>query len=474
MSDHSSATAEASLAEAGHSYGRLSELTARDELLVLAERSAGIGIWDMDMKSQLVRGTPQFFRNLGLPPHGHPVPIDEIRALRHVEDRHRVVEAFQNAISSGAETFETEYRIVRPDGDVRWIFGRGRVIRDAHGVPARYSGIDIDVTERKLAELALQQSEERYRTLVENASDLVFTLDLDLNLTSVNPAACRFLGYKAEEVIGRPLEQFVPADQLSVHRKMLQDKVSGRAPETRYEMRVIDNDGRIRVMETSSRLSFNGDGKPEAIHAIARDITDRKKYEEHLALTTRELSHRTKNILAVVQAIVNQIGKRSNNFHEFEERLIGCVAALAHSHDLLVEGDWQGAEIEKLVRGQLAPFGLDESRINTKGRKIILKPQATQLLGLAFHELATNAIKYGALSNSTGCVTIEWRRDSAGKLQVTWIESGGPAVAQPARRGFGSIVLERMAVSVDGQAKLVFLPEGLSWTLIAGRTHLVA
>jgi PAS domain S-box-containing protein len=469
MSGHRTPPSETFLVGGRNAYG----LAERDGLLELAERSAGIGIWDMDMKSQLVRGTPQFFRNLGLPMHDHPVPINQIRALRHPEDGARVVEAFQSAISSGAETFETEYRIVRPDGEVRWIFGRGRVIRDQRAVPIRYSGIDIDVTERKVAELALLQSEERYRTLVENASDLVFTLDLNLNLTSVNPAASRFLGYKTEEMIGRPLQQFVPADQLGMHHKMLKDKISGNTAETRYEMRVIDKEGRTRVIETNSRLSFDRDGKPEAIHAIARDITDRKKYEEHLALTTRELSHRTKNILAVIQAIATQIGKRSNNFHEFEERLIGCVAALAHSHDLLVEGDWQGAEIEELVRRQLTPFGLDDARINTHGRKIFVKPQATQLLGLAFHELATNAIKYGALSNLTGSVTIEWRRDSEGNLQVTWTESGGPAVVQPTRRGFGSTVLERMAASVDGQAKLAFRPEGLSWTVIVGRTHLL-
>ena len=450
------------------------ELRERDETLGLAERSAGIGIWDMDMDTQMVRGTPQFFSIVGLPPSDEPVPIERLRALRHPEDRAKVVKNFQYALETGESQYEAEYRIIRPDGEVRWIFGRGRVIRDKDGKAVRYSGVDIDITDRKRTEEALRDSEERYRTLIDNANDLVFTLDLDFRLTSANPAVKRLLGYDVEKLIGAPLSDFVPPRQVAKHAEMLRRKLAGEASETRYEMEVIDSKGVTRTLETASKLSFDRTGKPNGIHAIARDVTERKKYEEHLALTTRELSHRTKNVLAVVQAMVHQLGKQTGSFPEFERRLAGCVTALAHCHDLLVDSDWQGADLRDLLVRQLAPFGLDENRIVTIGPPISLGPQATQLIGLAFHELATNAAKHGALTTPTGIIAIEWKYvDPGGAIQLTWREQNGPPVNPPSRRGFGHTVLERMAASLDGKVSLEFLPEGLRWNLLVDSAHIV-
>ena len=136
------------------------DLSARDALLTLAEESAGIGVWDIDLTTGTARGTAQFFRIMGLEPSTQPVAMDRIRALRHPDDRSRVVAGFQRALDTGSDAYEMEYRIVRPDGEVRWIFGRGRVVRDAHGKPVRYSGVDIDITERKRAEAALAEAKQ--------------------------------------------------------------------------------------------------------------------------------------------------------------------------------------------------------------------------------------------------------------------------------------------------------------------------
>jgi PAS domain S-box-containing protein len=127
-------------------------LRERDEILSLAERSAGIGVWDVDLASGTVRGTPQFFRLFGLEPCDQPVPIERLRAIRDPDDQEQVLRGFKDAIESGTDHYEMEYRICRPDGGLRWIFGRGRVVRDAGGAPVRYSGIDIDITERKRLE----------------------------------------------------------------------------------------------------------------------------------------------------------------------------------------------------------------------------------------------------------------------------------------------------------------------------------
>jgi PAS domain S-box-containing protein len=134
------------------------QLRERDEILTMAEHAAGIGVWDIDLENQTVRGTPQFWRVMGLPPTDQALPIETTRRLRLPGDRERVVEGFRNVLGNHAETFEMEYRIRRPsDGEIRWIFGRGRLIRDAQGRAVRYSGIDIDVTERKAGEAALAE-----------------------------------------------------------------------------------------------------------------------------------------------------------------------------------------------------------------------------------------------------------------------------------------------------------------------------
>ncbi len=150
------------------------QLRERDELLTMAEHAAGIGVWDIDLESQTVRGTPQFWRVMGLPPTDRALPIETTRRLRLPEDRERLAEGFQNVLCNHAETFEMEYRIRRPsDGEIRWIFGRGRLIRDAQGRAVRYSGIDIDITERKAGEAALAElNRELERRVAERTAAL--------------------------------------------------------------------------------------------------------------------------------------------------------------------------------------------------------------------------------------------------------------------------------------------------------------
>src|SRR5690349_17759262 len=141
------------------------------ELLALAEQSAGIGIWDRDLATDLVRATPTFFRLIGLEPSVEPVHADVIRAVRHPDDAAQVVDGFREAVARGQEVYDSEYRIIRAsDGEQRWIFGRGRVVRDATGKPVRYSGVDIDITDRKRIEGALRESEERFAKAFNSAA----------------------------------------------------------------------------------------------------------------------------------------------------------------------------------------------------------------------------------------------------------------------------------------------------------------
>jgi two-component sensor histidine kinase len=179
----------------------------------------------------------------------------------------------------------------------------------------------------------------------------------------------------------------------------------------------------------------------------------------------REVNHRSKNMLSVVDAIAHQTA--TTRPEDFVERFSERIQALAANQDLLIQNEWHGVEIEDLVHAQLAHFaGLVGSRIAVHGPKLRLKAASAQPIGLALHELATNAGKYGALSTDTGRVDIGWGADGD-TFTMSWTEREGPAVSAPKRRGFGTIVMETMAErSVDGAVELDYAPLGLSWRLI--------
>jgi two-component sensor histidine kinase len=232
-------------------------------------------------------------------------------------------------------------------------------------------------------------------------------------------------------------------------------------------------------------IAFANTGLPEADRTLDALVStarvfeqhdkERDEREAHVRLIMRELSHRSKNLLAIVLAIARQTARHTTSFSEFESRFNSRIQALADAHDLLVEQQWSGAFIDDLVRAQLAAFGTE--KVTCRGEPIMLRTEAVQNVALALHELATNASKYGALSVPTGKVNIDWARqpgESGGHdLRMTWRESGGPPVVAPAKKGFGCFVLERVTINALGEGGLEFNPDGLVWTCIIKPEHLV-
>jgi two-component sensor histidine kinase len=207
-------------------------------------------------------------------------------------------------------------------------------------------------------------------------------------------------------------------------------------------------------------------------------IAARKRADQHTRLLLRELSHRSKNLITVIQAIANQSLRAATSLDEFRTSFAHRLRGLAISHDVLVDQDWEGASLENLVRDHLAPFvDASSTRVEVSCPGVILTPKATQAIGLALHELATNAIKYGALSQASGKVTVtsSIAIDEPGlPLQINWVESGGPLVRPPTRKGFGQIVIDKMASSsVAGRVHLDYDPEGLRWTLLMPTEHFI-
>ena len=231
-------------------------------------------------------------------------------------------------------------------------------------------------------------------------------------------------------------------------------------------------------------IAFANTGLPEAdrtLDALASTARvfeqhdkERDEREAHVRLIMRELSHRSKNLLAIVLAIARQTARHTTSFSEFESRFNSRIQALADAHDLLVEQQWSGAFVDDLVRAQLTAFGTE--RVTCSGERIMLRTEAVQNVALALHELATNALKYGALSVAAGKVDIDWARQPGESgchdLRITWRESGGPPVVAPAQKGFGCFVLERVTINALGEGGLEFNPDGLVWTCIIKPEHL--
>jgi PAS domain S-box-containing protein len=233
------------------------------------------------------------------------------------------------------------------------------------------------------------------------------------------------------------------------------------------QYRILWSDGKIRWVESRGLAYFHGVGRKRRLKSFVgtiQDITERKEREEKEHLLMREINHRAKNMLSVVASIAHQTAAR--NPDEFVARFAERIQALSANQDLLVRSEWSGVEIENLARAQLAPFAdLIGSRITMQGPALRLTPASAQAIGLALHELATNAGKYGALSTDKGRVEISWGV-ADGTFTMSWTERNGPPVSAPQRRGFGSVVMEAMAErSVSGKVHLDYEPSGLTWRL---------
>ncbi len=212
-----------------------------------------------------------------------------------------------------------------------------------------------------------------------------------------------------------------------------------------------------------------GQSLVEAAHNIASREQALRKSELRTRFVMRELTHRSKNLLAVIQAIARQTSRASEDINEFNEQFGERLASLGRSQDLLVHGNWQGVSLADVITAQLRAFiDISEPRVTTSGAPVLLNAEAAQNIGMALHELATNASKHGALSVQSGRVKIEWNWYEQGerRLRLSWTESGGPPVKPPQRKGFGHLVVERLvAASLRGCAELHWRPEGLVWVL---------
>jgi PAS domain S-box-containing protein len=296
--------------------------------------------------------------------------------------------------------------------------------------------------------------------VIESSHDAIITKNLDGIITSWNAGAEHMFGYKPEEVIGKSVTILIPPGHENEEPAILERLRRGERVDHYETIRVRKDGAPLDISLTISPVK-NATGTIIGASKIARDITASKQAEAQIRHLARETEHRTKNILATVNAAVQLT--HAENVAEFKKSIEGRIQALANVHRLFVESRWAGAELHELVGEELAPYRRgDGTRISIEGPKLLLEPNAAQTLAVVCHELATNAAKYGALSVADGRVAVTWTSTPDGRLVLRWNETGGPPVTTPTREGFGTRVVGKIVQQYKGDARFDWRPEGLT------------
>lgn len=443
-----------------------SELAATVQRFDIALRGAEIAVFTQDADRRLT------FLSHGLGAPGGAIPLGA-RDEEYLDEQaqHVLIPLKEEVLASG-EARTADVAMETPQGQ-RWVKVRVEALRDEAGGIVGLIGCGADVTAEKLGQDrlravtdALRSTVQRFEIALRGADVTVFTQDPDLRYTFVS-----------HEMMGR-----IPADFLGqTDDDILLPETRGRIIEFKRQVLATGEpaQGEFRHPDPFDERWYqvwaepqrDDDGGITGLVGAALDVTDRRQRETHIRFLLRELTHRTKNLLAVIQAMARQTLTASTSAPDFEQRFSGRLQGLARSLDLLIDENWQGAALDELVRSQLSHYkDLVGTRIVMTGPEARLEPEAAQNLGLAIHELSTNSAKYGALSNPEGRVTIAWEFvPEAGEdslFRFVWTERGGPPVTPPRHKGFGHAVIERLvARALNGRVILDFAPEGLSWAL---------
>ena len=365
-------------------------------------------------------------------------------------------------------TYAMEKRYFRKDGKIVWINLTVSLVRKADGTPDYILSVIDDITARKRADIDLAESRSRLAGVVDSAMDAIITIDSRQNVVLFNGAAEKLFLRKAAEVVGQPLSLLLPQRYGDAHiqhiKAFAKTGVSNRTMGRLGPLAALRADGTEFPIEASISQTIVGGEK--LFTSILRDITERKRAEDTQRLLLAELDHRVKNTLANVQAIAMQTLSATADPASFVESFNGRIRALGRAHTLLTRSSWQGADLATLIKDQLTvDVGDVDNRVSCVGPQVQLEPQTALHLGLVLHELGTNARKHGSLSQPRGNLATVWSITTDGELpelRLRWVESNGPLVVAPAKRGFGSILIERsLQHALGGDARLDFAPSGV-------------
>src|SRR5499426_332550 len=349
-------------------------------------------------------------------------------------------------LATGKPVRDVERIVEHADGSTLIVSVNIDPLRDSKGELVGAVNCFLDVTARKRADAALERSrlhaleqEQRLAATYEHAAIGISEVDPEGRFLRVNEAICAITGFGRKELLAGRLFRYTHPDDVDPDREAFRKQVSGELEFYSVEKRFIRRDGRVIWLSVRSSPIRDAESRLQYVVRVVQDVTEHKASERRQKLLMDELNHRVKNTLATVQSLASQTARAASSPAAFRERFEGRLIALSKAHDQLTMHHWESADLREVLSGSLAPYvGANQERVLLRGEDVELRPRAVLTLAMAFHELATNAAKYGALSVSTGRIEIHWnpvRLDhKRSVLKIDWIEQGGPAVTHPGQR----------------------------------------
>ena len=447
--------------------GAANAALAAERAAILAQLAEGVIVADAAGKITFVNEAAQRIHGvsrLGVSPDdysaqyqlftddGRPYPTDELPLTQ--------------AVAKAASIEQAPWRIRRPDGSEVRAVGSARPIFDDQGVQTGAVLTVRDDTQRNLAEAALRESHEDYRNAAELNPQVAWTAAPDGQLDRVAP---RWMQWTGKSGLGSSYADSLHEEDVDRTLAAWGHSVSTGEPyDIVHRYRTLA--GGHRWIRSRAYPRRDADGTLIRWYGATEDIDEQKRAEEHLNLMVLELNHRVKNNLATVQAIAVQTLDDGGDRPGSRETFLGRITALAAAHDILTREQWDGARLEDIASSVLQALDGTQDRVRLNGPAVRLGPRSALALSMAYHELGTNALKYGALSRPGGQVDIDWSPAgvSGAETQLMWVERGGPEVRTPSQRGFGSRLLERgLASQLNGEVKMTFHPTGLTCSIRA-------
>ena len=442
-------------------------------LTALSQAPLGIAIFDREMR--YLAASSRFLTEQGLPGDLPLVGRLHYDVFPEIPQRWRDIHA--QTLRYGGELSHDADPFVRADGHTDWIRWSLKPWRTDDGEIGGLVLYTESVTPSVQARARLEAAEARYRAVFDQAAMGVARVSPDGQFLEVNDRLCAILGYDHQEFAALTFQQLTYPDDLDSNLAMAEALLAGAIETYSLEKRYIAKGGALTWTNLTVSLVRDGVGEPDYFVSIIEDIgvrkraeAEQKRYQSQLRLMINELNHRVKNTLATVQSMAAQTLRSEAEpdlaYDKLEARLLG----LSQVHDVLTRERWHGADLQEVIEQALSPFvGAALSRTSLSGPTVWLQPGAALSMALVFHELATNAVKYGALSVDQGRIDIAWTLDRLNDtLELSWTEAGGPPVTKPTRKGFGSRLIERgLRGELHGTASMDYAPGGLVCTMRA-------
>ncbi len=384
------------------------------------------------------------------------------KAITHPDDWNAEDDLIAKLLNNELSHYQLEKRLITSSGNQIWVRVTSAAVRDLEGQPLYRTSVVEDVTERRKA----RQAAARLAAIVQASPDALVSVSPIGQIETWNPGAEKLFGYTAEEMIGMPLSLLVSSEHFDELSTDIAAAMRGETLNTETVRRHRDGT-LIGVSLAATPIVSNG--RITSVSVTMEDIRDRKRRENHILLLNRELAHRVKNTLAVVQSITNQTIRSSPDPEKFRVAFQGRLQVLAAANDLLMNTNWDGADAADFIDKHLAALmSRNSAQLRKQGPKVAIPAELSIPLGLTLHELGTNAIKYGAWSMPGGQVDLTWElKNSNGsgerRLFITWKEHNGPVVIEPVHRGFGATLIERGIP--DAKVERFFSPDGLTCTI---------